>query len=141
MHIAAAAHQPGIVRLLLKAGADVEARNRMGAQPLHYAADGGPGIGNWSPDNQAEVIVALIAAGASPNATDKRGVTALHRAVRGRCAAAVEALLKNGADATLGNKSGSSPMDLATKTTGRGGSGTPEAKAQQKRILELLKTA
>jgi ankyrin repeat protein len=40
---------------------------------------------------QCEVIDYLIAAGADPNAVDKNGVTALHRSVRSRCSAAVDA--------------------------------------------------
>src|SRR5256885_15659816 len=49
LHIAAAAHNPEMVRILLRAGADVDARNRRGAQPLHYAADGGPDSAMWRP--------------------------------------------------------------------------------------------
>ena len=62
----------------------------------------------------------------------------LHRAVRNRCAAAVSALLHAGADARRTNKSGSTPMRLATRNTGRGGSGSPESKAQQQEIIRLL---
>ena len=43
LHIAAAAYRLAIVRQLITMGADVGARNRRGAQPLHYAADGIPG--------------------------------------------------------------------------------------------------
>jgi hypothetical protein len=51
----------------------------------------------------------------------------------------VEALLQGGADVLAQNKNGSTPMDLATRTTGRGGSGSPEAKTQQQAILGLLR--
>ena len=138
LHIAAAAYREDLVPTLLSIGADVSAKNRRGAQPLHYAADGSPRSAAWNPSAQAAVIAALIAAGADPNATDKSGVAPLHRAVRTRCAAAVRALLDGGADPTLQNKSGSTPMDLATQATGRGGSGSPEAKAQQALIVQLL---
>jgi hypothetical protein len=63
----------------------------------------------------------------------------LHRAVRTRCAAALKALLEGGADARARNGNGSTPMLLAARNTGRGGSGTPEAKAQQREIVRLLK--
>ena len=63
----------------------------------------------------------------------------LHRAVRTRCAAAVEALLEGGADAKLKNKSGSTPMMLAKMTTGRGGSGSIAARAEQQEIVRLLR--
>lgn len=138
LHIAAAAHRPETARLLLSLGADVGARNRRRAQPLHYAADGVPGSPAWDPRAQAETISGLIAAGADPNASDKGGVTPLHRAIRTRCAAAVRALLDGGADPHRGNGRGSTPMQLATWTTGRGGAGSPESKAQQGEIVQLL---
>jgi hypothetical protein len=68
------------------------------------------------------------------------GVTPLHRAVRNRCAAAVQALLAAGADRRRKNGSGSTPAQLAKVTSGRGGTGSPEAKAQQAEILRLLST-
>jgi hypothetical protein len=138
MHIAAAAHRPEFVRALVDLGAAVNARNRRGAQPLHYAADGIPGSDSWNPTGQAAVVTVLIAAGADPNALDKSGVAPLHRAVRTRCAPAVRALLDGGADAQLANKSGSTPMQLVTQTTGRSGSGSPVAREQQALIVELL---
>jgi ankyrin repeat protein len=97
-----------------------------------------PGSPTWDPRAQAATIASLIAAGADPNATDDSEVTPLHRAVRTRCAAAVQALLDGGADPRRKNKSGSTPMRLATSTTGRGGSGSLEAKAQQEEIVCLL---
>jgi hypothetical protein len=138
LHIAAAAYDTRLVPTLLAMGADTGARNRRGAQPLHYAADGAPGSGSWNPQAQATVIAALIAAGADPNATDSSGVAPLHRAVRTRCSAAVRALLDGGADPRQPNRSGSTPLDLATRPTGRGGSGSPEAKSEQAEILEIL---
>jgi hypothetical protein len=50
----------------------------------------------------------------------------------------VQALLDGGADAGRTNKTGSTPMQLATWTTGRGGSGSPESRAQQEEIVRLL---
>jgi len=138
LHIAAAAYQTEIVQLLITAGADVHARNRLGDQPLHSAAVGNPGSRTWNPPAQAATIISLIEAGADPNAIDKIGVAPLHRAVRTRCAAAVRTLLEHGADPARKNKSGSTPMLLATQNTGRGGSGSPEAKSQQQEILRLL---
>ena len=138
LHAAAAAHRPAMIRLLVAGGAEVDARNRRGAQPLHYAADGTPGSRTWNPPAQAETVTYLIEAGADPNATDKSGVTPLHRAVRTRCAAAVAALLDGGADARRTNNRGSTPLQLATRATGRGGSGSPESKAQQDEIVHQL---
>jgi hypothetical protein len=50
----------------------------------------------------------------------------------------VTALLDGGADPRLPNKSGSTPWKLAPMTTGRGGAGSPEAKAQQEEIVRIL---
>ena len=138
LHVAAAAYRHEIARKLIKAGANVHAKNRRGAEPLHYAADGGPGSPSWNPQAQATTVAVLIAAGADPDALDNSGVTPLHRAVRTRCTAAVHALLEGGANAQYRNKSGSTPMRLATMTTGRGGSGSEEAKAEQREIVRLL---
>jgi hypothetical protein len=138
LHMAAAAYQAGMVQQLIALGADVKARNRHGGEPLHAAAVGGPGSRTWNPTAQAATIACLIAAGADPDAINKNGVTPLHRAVRTRCAAAVKALLEGGADARRKNNSGSTPELLAVHNTGRGGTGSPEAKAQQREILLLL---
>jgi ankyrin repeat protein len=138
LHIAAAAYRAEIARKLITMGADVRARNRRGAEPLHYAADGVPGSSAWNPRAQAATVACLIGAGADPNAIDQSGVAPLHRAVRTRCADAVRALLDGGADARRKNKSGSTPMQLATQNTGRGGAGSPESKAQQEEIVRLL---
>ncbi len=139
LHIAAAAYRNAIASRLVATGADVRARNRRGAEPLHYAADGIPGAPSWRPTAQAATIASLIETGADPGAPDKDGVMPLHRAVRTRCASAVRALLEGGADPRSKNKRGSSPMDLATRNTGRGGSGSPESKAQQEEIVRLLR--
>src|SRR5215831_18451243 len=135
LHAAAAGYRLGIAKTLVEKGAPVIAANRRGAQPLHYAADGAP---RWNSAAQANVIVFPIDAGADPNALDKSGVAPLHRAVRQRCAGAVDALLRNGAVAGLKNKNGSTPLHLAVQNTGKGGTGSPESKAMQKNIIELL---
>jgi hypothetical protein len=102
-------------------------------------ADGGPGLRTWDPRAQAAVVTFLIASGADPNALDKGGVAPLHRAVRKRCTGAVRALLAGGAAPRLANKAASTPMDLALATTGRGGSGSPEAKKEHEEIIRLLR--
>lgn len=138
LHVAAAAHQRSAAESLVRRGAAVRARNRRGAEPLHYAADGSPGAEHWDPAEQAEVIENLLAAGADPNALDNSGVAPLHRAVRTRSAAAVSALVANGADPRLTNKSGSTPLHLAVQNTGRSDSGSDAAKEGQRRIIVLL---
>jgi hypothetical protein len=137
LHMAAAAFRRATARLLVQRGAAVDARNRRGAEPLHYAAD----ANHWSPAAQAETIEYLLSVGANANARDANGATPLHRAVRTRCAMAVRALLAGGADVHARNTNGSTPFDLATRTTGRGGSGSALAREQQGVILTLLADA
>jgi ankyrin repeat protein len=132
LHMAAAASSRPIAEILVSHGADCRVRNRRGAEPLHYAADG-----NRS-QAQAEVIEYLVSMGADPNALDKSGVAPLHRAVRRRSLPAVRALLDSGAKPRQPNKSGSTPLHLAVQTTGASGSGTDEARSQQAEIIRLL---
>jgi hypothetical protein len=138
LHAAAFSYDPEMARELVNRGADVRARNRRGAEPLHAAVIGEPGSATWNPRRQREIILSLIDAGADPNATAAGGVTPLHRAVRNRCSGAVETLLRTGADPRVPNDRGSTASDLAHWTTGRGGTGSPEAKAEQRLIIELL---
>jgi ankyrin repeat protein len=138
LHMAAAAHHTRIAEELISRGADVHARNRRGAEPLHYAADGGPGSPAWNPNEQSMIIARLIRAGADPNAVDKSGVAPLHRAVRNRCAAAVRTLIEGGADPRAPNRNGSTPILLATLNTGKSGSGSLSAREEQREILRIL---
>ncbi len=137
LHVAAAGFRAELASLLIARGADLAARNRRGATPLHYAAD----ANHYAPEAQAATVVVLLKAGAIVDAPDKSGVTALHRAVRTRAVTAVEALLAGGADTNLPNGSGSTPLFLAGRTTGRGGTGTPEARAAQGEIIGMLRAA
>ncbi len=134
LHMAAAAWRCEVAALLVAHGADCRAKNRRGAQPLHYAAD----ANRWDPTSQAEMIEYLLSVGADPNALDGAGVAPLHRAVRTRSLAAVRALLDGGASSRLPNKAGSTPLHLAVQTTGRGGSGSLQARKQQASIVRLL---
>jgi ankyrin repeat protein len=138
LHLAAAAYHQELAQWLVANGADVRARNRRGAEPLHYAADGGPDTRHWDPVAQTQVITFLIAAGADPNAVDRSGVAPLHRAVRNRCSAAAGALVDNGADPRLTNRSGSTPLHLAVQNTGKSSSGSEACKREQRRLIAFL---
>jgi ankyrin repeat protein len=138
LHVAAAAYEIEFARTLVGAGAEIDAKNRRGAEPLHEATSGGPGSPGWDPARQVAMVAYLIEAGAVVDAVADGGVTPLHRAVRNRCAAAVRALVDAGADPERPNNSGSTAIMLAHWTTGRGGSGSPEAKAEQSAILSIL---
>jgi hypothetical protein len=139
LHLASAGYRVEIVRALLAAGADPNAAtNQRRSTPFHYASDGyivGPA---WNEARQLKTISALLAAGAHVNAQDKNGATALHRAVRTRCAAAVRLLMASGADPLLRNNSGSTPFHLAVQNTGRGGSGAEESREAQKKIVQTF---
>ena len=134
LHIAAAGFRFQVAQFLIDHGASCAAKNRRGAEPLHYASD----CNTWNPAAQVATIECLTRAGANPNSTDKNGVTPIHRAVRTRCAAAVQALLFAGARPDLANQNGSTPLHLAVQNTGRGGSGSPAAVEQQRQIILLL---
>jgi hypothetical protein len=138
LHVAAAAHHRGLAESLVEKGAAVRARNRRGAEPLHYAADGRPGADDWDSNGQRDLISYLIDAGADPDAIDKSGVAPLHRAVRTRSSGAVSTLIDKGADPLLMNKSGSTPLHLAVQNTGKSNSGSEAAKEEQHRIIVLL---
>jgi ankyrin repeat protein len=62
-----------VVTALLKAGADIEARDKDGGTALMYAAEY---------NQNANVITALLKSGADLNAQDKEDKTALMRAAR-----------------------------------------------------------
>jgi hypothetical protein len=138
LHIAAAVYAAEIAERLIALGSDVRARNRRGAQPLHYAAVGAPESALWNPGRQAATIALLIKAGSDPDAADNGGVRPLHRAVRTRSAAAVKALLDGGANLHAINNNGSTAMHLATVNSGRGGTGSAAVKAEQAAIQQLL---
>jgi ankyrin repeat protein len=141
LHAAAFAYDVVFARRLVAAGPDVHARNRRGGEPLHAATIGNPASSHWNPQRQRDVIAYLAEVGADPNAAAAGGVTPLHRAVRNRCSAAVDALLSVGADPHLANDNGSTAFDLIQWTTGRGGTGSPEARSEQKLIVDLLERA
>ena len=134
LHIAAAAFRRPVAERLVAHGADCRAKNRRGAEPLHYAAD----ANRSNPSAQQDIIEYLTSVGADPNVVDHSGVAPLHRAVRTRSLAAVRALIEAGANPRQPNRAGSTPLHLAVQTTGRGGSGSEAAREQQAGIIRLL---
>jgi len=91
-------------RVLLTAGAKVEARDGEDLTPLHWAAMRGNRV----------LIETLLASGAAVNGTDKTySATPLHLAVRGGHRSAAEALLAARADLKAKDAFGKTPLDYA----------------------------
>ena len=94
------------VRLLLEAGARIGAISQAGTQPIHDAALG----------NSAEVIRELATQGADVNArTRDEAQTPLHLAAAMGKMKAVEALVALGADLTVKDSKGRTPLDVAER--------------------------
>ncbi len=91
------AADPEVIRLLVEAGADPNARlgpgswtiGRSGSSPLHTAASQNPNPG---------IVEALVAAGTDPNTRDDQSATPLHLAWQNPNPAVSRALLRVGAD-------------------------------------------
>ncbi|HYE21499.1 MAG TPA: ankyrin repeat domain-containing protein [Tepidisphaeraceae bacterium] len=109
LHLAAAAGHRGIVDLLIKEKADVNAAetNRFGGTPLHWAARQG----------RADMVWHLLEKGADAKAVNRRtGQTALHVAARhGDDADLAKVLLERGADPAVKDKLGNTAADYAKR--------------------------
>jgi ankyrin repeat protein len=78
-------------------------RGSRGQTPLHWMAYLG----------DVDGVRLLLEAGADPNAVDQSGNTALHDAVLSRQHLVVALLVAGGADSSVRNLEGKSPLDLA----------------------------
>ena len=92
-----------IVREAIRLGADVNAKDKFGSTPLHYAALIG----------QARTVELLISKGADVNAKDDYDWTPLHRAALNGETETVELLILNGSDVNAKNNNGWTPLDYA----------------------------
>lgn len=98
-----AAAQSEIVQMLLAAGANLEARNDLGATALMTAVQA----------RNRPLALALLASGANARAADQGNFTALHSAVNDEDLELVEALLQAGADMNARDTFGASPLSTA----------------------------
>lgn len=98
-----------IVKVLLKAGADPNAKTLEGVTPLHEAADA---------DHSYMTVELLLKAGADPMARDHEGNTPLHLVASGWNVRAVELLLKAGADPNARDIEGNTPLHRAADWAG-----------------------
>jgi len=106
-----------VVRRLLDAGVDAKARYGNDLTALMWAAGHEDGVGTAA---ALAVIDLLIERGATIDAVDNRGCTALMIAAERGDGVAVETLIMHGADRDLRDKSGKSALDLAGKLAVRG---------------------
>jgi ankyrin repeat protein len=103
---------PGIaslVNVFLAQGADPNVSNRAGETPLHRA------VLNSSADARPRLIATLLAAGANPNHMSSRQNTPLHFAVAMRRSDCLQPLIDGGADMSLVDADGRTPLEIAKR--------------------------
>jgi ankyrin repeat protein len=100
-----------VMRLLLEAGADpnARARNAMLVTPLHSA------VAHRQPDVVMQMAALLLERGADPNVRQHGGWTPLHSAAKQGHVGLVQLLLLKGADLRLAADDGSTALELAEK--------------------------
>jgi ankyrin repeat protein len=158
IHVQAASGNLAGVQAELDKGADVNAKDRWGGTPLHYAAEeghkeiaelliaaGADVNERWAGTTplhyaafygQNEIAELLIAKGADVNAKDEYGYTPLHDAVDEGHKEVVGLLIAEGADVNAKGEDGETPLDWAEWVHDWH---SPEDKAAKKEITALLR--
>lgn len=152
LHVAALHGHAGLAALLIRHGANVNARTNQSATPLHLASQnshvqvvrfllecnaklnkkdhyGNTPLIHACLCGNLETATTLLQSDALVNVVNLQGNTALHEAVRGGHQALVELLLRGGASPGLRNKRQRTPLDCAYEL---GGKNTEILRALQK---------
>ncbi|KAM7415280.1 hypothetical protein PAMA_019889 [Pampus argenteus] len=152
LHVAALHGRSALVALLIRHGANVNARTNQSATPLHLASQnshiqvvrfllecnaklnkkdhyGNTPLIHACLRGNLETATTLLQSNALVNMVNHQGNTALHEAVRGGHQALVELLLRGGASPGLRNKRQRTPLDCAYEL---GGKNTEILRALQK---------
>ncbi|KAM7397266.1 hypothetical protein PAMP_020250 [Pampus punctatissimus] len=152
LHVAALHGRSALVALLIRHGANVNARTNQSATPLHLASQnshiqvlrfllecnaklnkkdhyGNTPLIHACLRGNLETATTLLQSNVLVNMVNHQGNTALHEAVRGGHQALVELLLRGGASPGLRNKRQRTPLDCAYEL---GGKNTEILRALQK---------
>lgn len=100
----------GCLRMLLEAGAGVDASTEDGGTPLLLTSK--------NAEMDSAMLEVLVKAGADPNQRDRRGVTALMHVALSCQASKLKVLLEGGADPNAISNNGESALILAIKSFG-----------------------
>ncbi|XP_061875166.1 ankyrin repeat and SOCS box protein 16 [Colius striatus] len=111
LHVAARHGLVAHVELYLQHGADATRRSRQGETPLNAACAAAEHPEDA--ERYYQVAEQLLAAGADPRAAGRKDHTPLHNACSNGQARLAWLLLRHGADATVPNCAGYTPMDCA----------------------------
>ncbi|KAK1793872.1 hypothetical protein P4O66_010697 [Electrophorus voltai] len=119
LHLAAGYNNLEVAEYLLQHGAEVNSQDKGGLIPLHNAASYGARkwnarasrVSHWQ---HVDVAALLIKYNACINANDKWAFTPLHEAAQKGRTQLCALLLAHGADPTIHNQEGQSPLDLVT---------------------------
>jgi ankyrin repeat protein len=107
LHSAVDAGNKAITELLLRYGADINAKVRDGETPLHLAAGRG----------YTTIVETLIAAGADLSARGVHGQTPLHRAAQSGSDAIVNLLIDANLDINARDRGGMTPLHYAARSS------------------------
>lgn len=111
LHVAARQGLVAHVELYLHHGADPSCRTRQGETPLNAACAAAERP--EEAERYYRVAERLLAAGANPGAAGRKDHTPLHNACGNGQPRLAQLLLRHGADATIPNCAGYTPMDCA----------------------------